>query len=211
MTVSAVATGSGRRGQVLEPEPRRQLRQFPPAADHAAAEPGSAGTDGCQRVHLAAGRSSPRSSRRSRPTPSWPSWAKLIETSGTASAMGMLGQEATAATDRIALGSTGDASIRYRLAGGGGQRPGQRARRQAATWSAPPPAAAAPARTWSAGTVPMRPVAGWRPATYTVRLDATRADGTAVGVEQFITGTVQGIEPKDGLIDLVDRRRQPCR
>ena len=42
--------------------------------------------------------------------------SKLIETSGTASAMGLLGQQVTAATDRIALASEGDAAIRYRLA-----------------------------------------------------------------------------------------------
>jgi len=36
-----------------------------------------------------------------------------------------------------------------------------------------------------------------------VRVTAERADGTAVGVEQFIAGTVRGIEPKDGLINLI--------
>ena len=41
---------------------------------------------------------------------------KLIETSGTASAMGLLGQQVSATTDRIALAAQGDASIRYRLA-----------------------------------------------------------------------------------------------
>jgi flagellar basal-body rod modification protein FlgD len=39
----------------------------------------------------------------------------LIETSGMSSAMSMLGREAVVATDRVGLGATGDATIRYRL------------------------------------------------------------------------------------------------
>ena len=57
---------------------------------------------------------SPRSSRRSRPTASWASLARLIESSRTASAMGMLGREVTA-TDRVGLAASGDAQIRYWL------------------------------------------------------------------------------------------------
>jgi hypothetical protein len=33
---------------------------------------------------------------------------------------------------------------------------------------------------------------------YSVRVDASRADGSAVAVEQFVAGTVEGIEPRGG-------------
>ena len=93
MTISAVAAAERRASvRVVEPEPRRQLRQFPQAADHAAAEPGPAGAHGRQRVHLAAGRV--RLGRAGDPDqqPSSSDLGKLIESSGTTSAMGMLGQ-----------------------------------------------------------------------------------------------------------------------
>lgn len=127
---------------------------------------------------------------------------QAVQSSATASAMGMLGQQATASTDRIALGSAGNASIRYRLAeaaatvqvsvlddkghvvrtAAGGSGTGDNLLQWDGTDAA--------GRRLAAGE-------------YTVRVDATRVDGTKVGVEQFVTGTVQGIEPKDGLIDLV--------
>ena len=127
---------------------------------------------------------------------------KLIETSGTASAMGLLGQDVTATTDRIALPESGDTSIRYRLAepaatvqvivldgqgkvvrnAVGGNLAGENLLR------------------WDGVDASGRPLP---PGEYTVRVTAERADGTAVGVEQFIAGTVRGIEPKDGLINLI--------
>jgi hypothetical protein len=41
------------------------------------------------------------------------------------------------------------------------------------------------------------------PGDYTVRVAASRADGTAVAVEQFVAGTVRGIEPRGGDLHLV--------
>ena len=127
---------------------------------------------------------------------------KLIETSGTASAMGLLGQQVTAATDRIALASEGDAAIRYRLA-----EPAAKVqvsvlddRGRVVRSALGGTAAGENLLRWD-GT----DGAGHRlPAgAYTVRVTAERADKTAVAVEQFIAGTVQGIEPKDGQINLV--------
>ena len=130
---------------------------------------------------------------------------KLIQTSGTASAMGHAGPAGRPRrTDRIALASEGDAAIRYRL-------PRRRRRcRSACSMTGAGSCAAAPAAARAgenlvcAGTVPT--VAGRRlPAgAYTVRVDGRRAPTRLrSAVEQFIAGTVQGIEPKDGQINLV--------
>jgi flagellar basal-body rod modification protein FlgD len=127
---------------------------------------------------------------------------KLIETSGTASAMGLLGQEVSATTDRIALTAEGDGTIRYRLA-----EPAAKVQISVLDGNGHV------VRSAAGGTAAGENLTRWdgtdanghrlAAGEYTVRVTAQRADGTAVGVEQFITGTVQGIEPKDGLIDLV--------
>jgi flagellar basal-body rod modification protein FlgD len=39
--------------------------------------------------------------------------------------------------------------------------------------------------------------------TYTVRVEAARADGTKVDASQFVIGTVQGIEPNGSDLQLV--------
>ena len=36
-----------------------------------------------------------------------------------------------------------------------------------------------------------------------MRIEATRTDGTAAGLEQFVTGKVQAIEPQGGTLNLV--------
>jgi len=41
------------------------------------------------------------------------------------------------------------------------------------------------------------------PGTYQVRLDAARADGKTVAVDQYLTGTVEAIEPAAGKISLI--------
>ena len=41
------------------------------------------------------------------------------------------------------------------------------------------------------------------PASYKVRVAAERADGTAIAAEQYLAGTVEGIEPEHGVINLV--------
>ena len=127
---------------------------------------------------------------------------KLIETSGTASAMGLLGQQVTAATDRIALASEGDTAIRYRLT-----EPAAKVqvsvlddRGRVVRSALGGTAAGENLLRWDGtdGTGHRLPAGA-----YTVRVTAERADKTAVAVEQFIAGTVQGIEPKDGQINLV--------
>jgi flagellar basal-body rod modification protein FlgD len=127
---------------------------------------------------------------------------KLIQTSGTASAMGLLGQAVTATTDRIGLGQEGDADIRYRLA-----EPAAKVQISVLD------SQGKVVRTAVGGTAAGENLLRWNgmevsgrrlPAgEYTVRVAAERADGTAVGVEQYIAGTVRGIEPKDGLINLI--------
>lgn len=128
--------------------------------------------------------------------------SKLIETSGTASAMGLLGQEVTASTDRIALAGEGDAAIRYRLA-----EPAAKVqisvlddKGQVVRSAVGGTAAGENLVRWDGtDSTGRRLPAG----EYTVRVTAEDADRAAVGVEQFIAGTVQGIEPKDGQINLV--------
>jgi flagellar basal-body rod modification protein FlgD len=126
----------------------------------------------------------------------------LIEASGTASAMGMLGREVTAATDQVGLPPTGDAAIRYRLpepAAGvlvtvlDGQ--GRAVRSLAGGGAAGDNAVRWDGLDGSGGRAP----AG----NYKVRVEASRADGTAVAADQYLTGIVEGIEPNAGAIELI--------
>jgi flagellar basal-body rod modification protein FlgD len=127
---------------------------------------------------------------------------KLIQSSGTASAMGMLGQEVTAATDRVGVTDTGEATIRYRLPEGVAKVQVTILDGQGRTL-----------RSTHGGTAPGENLLSWdgtdatgkhAPAgDYTVHVDALRADGSAVSAEQFVTGTVQGIEPNGGELQLL--------
>lgn len=125
-----------------------------------------------------------------------------VQANATASAMGMLGREASATTDRIELGADGDTSIRYQLG-----RPAQDVRisvidahgRVVQTVTGGGAAGEHLLRWDGTDATGRRSAAG----QYTVRVDATAADGTAVAVEQFVTGKVQGIEPKDGQLTLL--------
>ena len=126
----------------------------------------------------------------------------LIETSGTTSAMSMLGRKVVVATDRVGLDATGDTTIRYRLP--------EAAARATATIvdgrgrilrSLPASAAAGEnAVLWDGLDGAGNRVS---PGTYQVRLEAARADGKAVAVEQYLTGTVEAIEPEAGQISLI--------
>jgi flagellar basal-body rod modification protein FlgD len=125
-----------------------------------------------------------------------------VQSNAMASAMGMLGQDATATTDRIALARDGDALIGYRLAAPAANvvvsvlDDNGRVVRTAAGGVA---AGENQLRWDGTDATGVRLAAG----RYTVRVDATAADGAAVGVEQFVTGTVQGIEPEGGGLNLV--------
>jgi flagellar basal-body rod modification protein FlgD len=124
---------------------------------------------------------------------------KLIESSGTGSAMGLLGREVSVATDRIGLGATGDAPIRYRLPEAAGKisvtvldAQGRAVRSLAGT-----SAQGENLVRWDGLDGAGRRVAA---GSYQVRVDAKHADGTAITPEQYLTGTVEGIEPgADGI------------
>jgi flagellar basal-body rod modification protein FlgD len=84
--------------------------------------------------------------------------SKLIAANSTTSAMGMLGREVTAATDKVALAGEGEVSSatdwpsRRRKSGS----PSATGKAESA---APPSAAPARARTWPVGTAPTPPAA----------------------------------------------------
>ena len=190
MAVSAVSCRRAELGQVVEPEPRRQLRHLPQAAHHAAAEPGPAGAHGRQRVHLAAGRV--RLGRAGDPDQQQAGRAGQADRDQrTTSAMGMLGREVTAATDRVGLGRR---RATPRSATG---CPRPRPRSRSRSWT-PGPRRAQPAGGTAAGENLVRwdglDGAGRRAAagSYQVRVEAARADGTAIAAEQYLTGTVEG-------------------
>lgn len=126
----------------------------------------------------------------------------LIEASSTSSAMSMLGREAVVATDRVGLGSSGDTTIRYRLSEAAGQ----------ATASVIDSGGHI-VRTLPAGTAAGENALRWdgldaagnrmTAGTYQIHLDASRPDGTAVTVEQYLAGTVEAIEPEAGAVFLI--------
>jgi flagellar basal-body rod modification protein FlgD len=127
---------------------------------------------------------------------------ELVDTSSTTSAMGMLGREVTAATDTIGLTATGDAQVRYRL-------PEAAAKIMVTILDSQGRAV----RSLAGGTAVGENLVRWdgldgagsraAPGSYRVRVDATRADGTALTAEQYLTGTVEGIEPGADGIKLV--------
>lgn len=134
---------------------------------------------------------------------------ELLESNGTTSAMGMLGREVTAATDRVGLGASGDAPIRYRLP------------ESAATVSLTVVDAQGKAvRSLVGGTAQGENLMRWdgldgtgrrvAAGSYEVRVTAARADGTAVAAEQYLSGLVEGIEPgTDGISLFVAGARVP--
>ena len=127
---------------------------------------------------------------------------KLIQTSSTASAMGMLGQQVTATTDKVGLAATGGANIRYPLpeAAAKVQVTVLDEHGQAVRSIAGAPAMGENLVRWD-GT---DSGAAHAPAgVYTVRIDALRADGTKIDATQFVSGTVQGIEPNGSELQLV--------
>jgi flagellar basal-body rod modification protein FlgD len=127
---------------------------------------------------------------------------ELVESSGTTSAMAMLGREVTAATDSVGLAATGDAEIRYQL-------PEAAAKIAVTILDGQGRAIRSLAGGAAAGENLVRwdglDGAGSRVAagSYWVRVEATRADGTALSAEQYVTGTVEGIEPGADGITLV--------
>lgn len=122
---------------------------------------------------------------------------KLTRTSGTAAALGLLGQEVTATTDQVGLAAEGDATIHYRL-----PRPAAEvqlsvldSRGQVVRTATGTTAVGDHALTWDGlGSTGERLPAG----PYTVKIVAKDADGAALTVEQFLSGRVQGLEPRDG-------------
>jgi flagellar basal-body rod modification protein FlgD len=127
--------------------------------------------------------------------------SKLIAANSTTSAMGMLGREVTADTDKVALAGEGDGLVRYRLAEPAAEvrvtvRDGQGRVVGTAVGGT---AAGENLVRWDGTNA-----AGRRMPTgeYSVRVDASRADGSAVAVEQFVAGTVEGIEPRGGDLHL---------
>jgi flagellar basal-body rod modification protein FlgD len=127
---------------------------------------------------------------------------ELIESSGTSSAMGMLGREVIAVTDRVGLAASGDAQIRYRL-------PEAAAKITVTVLDAQGRAVRSLAGGGASGENLVRwdglDGAGRRmaPGSYQIRVEAARADGTALAAEQYLTGTVEGIEPGADGITLV--------
>ena len=126
----------------------------------------------------------------------------LVDSSGTTSAMAMLGREVTATTDIIGLPASGEAQIRYRL-------PEAAAKVTVTVLDAQGRAVRSLVGGGAAGEnlVPWdgldgqgaRAAAG----SYRVRVEAARADGTSLAAEQYLTGLVDGIEPGADGITLV--------
>jgi flagellar basal-body rod modification protein FlgD len=127
---------------------------------------------------------------------------KLIQASGTTSALSMLGRQAVVGTDRVGLGAAGDATIRYRL-------PGPAARVTATVVDA----SGRIVRTLAGTTVAGENTLTWdgldgagqrtTAGTYRIQLDAADAAGKAIAAEQYLAGTVEAIEPEAGTISLI--------
>lgn len=118
----------------------------------------------------------------------------LLQANGTASALALLGREVTAEGSMVALPEEGDAVIRYRLGKPAAEvaltvldQKGRTVQRLAGVGAAGENAVNWDGRDASGQRLP----AG----TYTVRIEAKAADGTVVGADQFIRGTVQALEP----------------
>jgi flagellar basal-body rod modification protein FlgD len=126
----------------------------------------------------------------------------LIRSSGTTSAMGMLGREVTVDTDRVGLGAAGDAEIRYRL-------PETAAKVVVTVLDSQGRVVRSLAGGVTAGEHLVRwdalDGAGRRMAagSYQISVGAERADGTALAAEQYLTGRVEGIEPGADGISLI--------
>jgi len=130
------------------------------------------------------------------------SLTQLARASGTAAALGMLGQQVNATTDQVALPTEGDATIHYRLPSAAAEVQVSLldAKGQVVHTAAGDPAAGDHALTWNG-----LGVNGERlpPGSYRARIEAKDAEGAKMAVEQFLDGKVQGIEPGDGDVQLL--------
>jgi flagellar basal-body rod modification protein FlgD len=130
------------------------------------------------------------------------SLTQLTRTSGTAAALGLLGQQVSATTDQVALPTEGDASIHYRLPSAAAevQISLLDASGRVVHTAAGDPAAGDHVLTWNGlGAGGERLPSG----SYTARIEAKDAEGTTIVAEQFLSGKVQGIEPRDGDVQLL--------
>ena len=126
----------------------------------------------------------------------------LIQSSATSSALGLLGREVAADTDKVTLADDGDAVLRYRLA-----RPAAEVqisllddKGRTVHTLAGSGAAGENAVPWDGlGPLGRRLAAG----EYTVRIEAQAADQSEVDVEQFVRGKVEAIAPRDGVSHLL--------
>ena len=116
--------------------------------------------------------------------------------------MGMLGREVIAVTDRVGLAASGDAQIRYRL-------PEAAAKITVTVLDAQGRAVRSLAGGGASGENLVRwdgldgPGRRMAPGSYQIQVEVARADGTALAAEQYLTGTVEGIEPGADGITLV--------
>lgn len=119
----------------------------------------------------------------------------VVRSSRTASALGLLGQEVTAATDSVGLAAEGDAQLSYRLPGDAASVQVTIRDARGRIVFAGPGAGTGQGEhvlTWDGrGNDGARLPAG----TYAVSVEATAADGSALAVDRFVQGRVTGIEP----------------
>lgn len=125
----------------------------------------------------------------------------MAEAGSVAPAMGLLGQEVTAGTDELTLGSEGGATIRYRLPKDAAEATVTLldAKGRTVATLAGGKAAGENEVAWDgAGADGGRVAAG----TYTVRVTAKAADGSAIAAEQFVRGRAEAIERAGGELQL---------
>jgi flagellar basal-body rod modification protein FlgD len=127
---------------------------------------------------------------------------ELTRTSVTSSALGLLGRDVTAATDKVALPSEGDAVIRYRLPEAAAEvRVSVLDGNGRVVHTAVGPRSAGDnAFAWNGlGADGQRLPSG----DYTVRVEAKAADEATLAAEQFVRGKVQGLEPTESGLNFV--------